>query len=50
MKSFPCKALESVTSLKTIGNKIITFNSKHSEFILHYITLTDYYILNNTFR
>ena len=31
-------------------NKITIFNSKDLEFILHYITLTHYYILNNTFR
>ena len=31
-------------------NKIAIFISKDSEFILHYITLTDYYILNNKVR
>ena len=32
------------------GNIITTFNSKDLEFILHYITLTSYYILKKAFK
>ena len=31
-------------------NKMITLNSIHLEIILHYITLTSYYIVKDTFR
>ena len=31
-------------------NIITTFKSKDLEFILHYITLTDYYILKKAFK
>ena len=31
-------------------NKMTTLNSIHLEIMLHYITLTNYYIVKNTFR
>ena len=31
-------------------NKMMTSNSTNLEFILQYITLTNYYIVNDTFR
>ena len=32
------------------ANKMTTLNSIHLEIILHYITLTNYYIVKDTFR
>ena len=42
--------LKTYLKRETYQEALTTFNSKDLEFILHYITLTRYYILNNTFR
>ena len=51
LQSFSRKVLKTINVNKNNRvNTITTSYSKHLEFILYYITLTDYYILNNTFR